>query len=900
MKTNAVPFSEPSIGPGLVLSANDTIVQTSQNVDPHRIARSQYGIVDPTVSARLEFYIYSPDGSNPSLIPSGGIPPLCVGFCVGRASLSKYLGEDLYGLSYCPGDGTVRHNGSVVATFAAAAYNQVIGAVLDMVNQTMTFSQGYTVLGSINFGAFVTAGDPIFYAATVSGSPGAMAVNANAGQTPLRYSTGGFYHLKPGITPLYLATEGYITASTDSRPNQVYTPNIDRQDQPIQIPRVCSKPWPFGSSMPSTLGGGQVQVLVKDPNYQINTLLTQDFRDQVIQFDNVQAGQAYSTRDSVFTGVIDRVTPNTDQTRTIYAGDKRLLLQQQLIRPLFFPNVDTAFAGKPYPFVAGIVRTMVAAQYNSASLIGQLTDAPIAAFGKVLSQGVEIAYGIDYVVLADGASIQLTQAPPGKVTFDFTTYGGAFNPTLADLLAGGGQFGSIANDGGGGGVNQPHGWTAAGGYGSLDAANTVFQVRGSSPNKYIEQSQKADAIYWAEFPALNIGPGEIVAYEIVVKQAPYFGPGVDALGQPITISPAKIYFCGMPDFNGQFYRWGDFEVPQPQNYSGGPTPSPVTYRGSFINTSTQTLPFVLGLACNNMIQGTGGITSAWQFDSITLVQLPSLLANVPLDGPGLDWLYQACTITHGPWEQSDYDATGAQAIDAATKYVGGVAYHSSETPMCQAAKQKVLDSWGAMDYPTRNGKISIFRLEAPEDASSVAGTLFAYDVLDYLICTPDNAEGLSTRLSGGYQPDPYSESDFANVTQSDVPQQVRKLLEQPYQWTATSSVPLAEKYQYAETVSPLLSVFDVEADGQAEITRMCSLYTKERHFYVGTFKVDSFAPFEIGQVWRVVYPLPTLNDPTQPPLAIYNGTGYSGQQLLLLAVTDIPSEGKAILTFWGL
>jgi hypothetical protein len=43
MKTNAVPFDQNAIGGGLVLSVNDTILQTSTAVDCHRHARSKFG-----------------------------------------------------------------------------------------------------------------------------------------------------------------------------------------------------------------------------------------------------------------------------------------------------------------------------------------------------------------------------------------------------------------------------------------------------------------------------------------------------------------------------------------------------------------------------------------------------------------------------------------------------------------------------------------------------------------------------------------------------------------------------------------------------------------------------------------------------------------------------------------
>ncbi len=60
-----------------------------------------------------------------------------------------------------------------------------------------------------------------------------------------------------------------------------------------------------------------------------------------------------------------------------------------------------------------------------------------------------MAYTIDFSIMSDAESFSLAVPPPGKISAETTTYGGAFNPSSADLLSGDGVFGSTTDDGGG-------------------------------------------------------------------------------------------------------------------------------------------------------------------------------------------------------------------------------------------------------------------------------------------------------------------------------------------------------------------------------------------------------------------------------------------------------------------
>src|SRR6185503_11008288 len=135
----------------------------------------------------------------------------------------------------------------------------------------------------------------------------------------------------------------------------------------------------------------------------------------------------------------------------------------------------------------------------------------------------------------------------------------------------------------------------------------------------------------------------------------------------------------------------------------------------------------------------------------------------------------------------------ATNIDDETGYKYGIHVSENETPQVMDVARMVLDSATADVYVNRSGKVSTVRLIAPEDVATglVAGSLVANDFQGYLQPFPDNAENLSTRMAGCRNYDPYSEADFANLSFDDVPQIVRKQLEQPYQWTVTANASLS-------------------------------------------------------------------------------------------------------------
>jgi hypothetical protein len=948
-------FDEAACGQYLTLSVADTIVQTSKNVDAHRMVRSKY---PAQKASTVEFYFYSPNGHTPSLAPVSGVPPLVLGFCTKDAALNKFLGEDLYGYSWCPGDGNLRNNNEVIATFAVAPLNTYVSMTVDLVNATATFAIGKTVIGSVALPA-----GQIYYAGTVSGDIGELALQANAGQDPQRNpTTAGYWtHLDTGITPIFLATEDFLSSPIDPIPNQQFAGDVDRSHSPMVISRGFV-PWVLGSSKPSAMGEStQLQISLKDPN-NIYAPLVAGCRNQLARIQRGYLDSAMSTFENVFTAVLDKCEKTGDQTKMLYATGKLALLESQPIRAQFAPNDDPAVRGKSRPMQLGVRRNHTPPFFNAKLRNVAIADMPIASFGKIRIGGVEKALGIDLVVLANSEDANLTSDPQGTVLVETSTYGGTYTTDSTDALAGDGEFGAGGNAGGPqtatstssitvgtgnkafvvgtgksfangsiaratstvtnawmqgtvtysgstltinvtstsgvgtdthwsitGGVNQPTNWEGGGGYPN-DPLATVFQVSGSGSAHYIHQEQKADAIYWLKHKTMLVQPGESIAYEVDVRGAPYTGTSRDASGNTLTIDPAYLTFAGMTGAAVSYYAWTKFAVP-----AAG------VYRGFFTNTQTTALPLIMGNLCNNLIDGSGGVFSALDLNHIRVARLPDILQNVDFKTVPLDWVLRQLMIAHGPLKDADYNPAGAVAIDAATGYSYGVGGGADDSTLIKDYVQRVCASSCSGVYETRDGQIGVAQFVDPD---LVADANLAFDLVTSQFETPvitsaNMAEGLSTRISGGENINPQSVSDFASATLTAVPQQVRDLLQQKFQWTKAAGVSLAECYASAERADPLPSALDREVDGQTEATRVNSIFVKERFFHESTVKTPIAAQLDIGQVGRITYD-PTYVDQlgnvvhlnASEPIA-------SGIKVQILWMVEQPSEGSTLVIFHG-
>jgi hypothetical protein len=438
-------FDAQNIGSHLGLSNGNLQLATQVTSDNLRMARST---ATAFVPSNVEFLIYSPDATKPTLASKA----MMIGLCTSAATFGNYLGADANGWGYSPSDGNLYTNGAVAQFFGTATYGDYITLEVDTKNRILSIFKNGAVLGTYA----LPSNKKFYFAATVSGTPTGMALLGNTGAAPFQYpiaNLSGWWSPRVTINPVYLGTEPFISAPTDTLKHQKFSGDIDRAQSVVTISRGVNF-WPWGASRPSSMASGaSISIDLLDPNKLYDAMLTSDVRDLPVVLSRVAQDGTLNGAEPVYRAVMDRVEQTSDQTKRVILKDKIVLAQAQLTRPIFPPPVEPAVAGKTRPMALGICRNYTPDLYDGTNFNYACSDGPLTAFGTVRIQGVPQVYGGSYVITPDGAGIQLITsgtptAPAGKLTVESTSFAGTFSATSSDFLQGYGAFGSLAINGG--------------------------------------------------------------------------------------------------------------------------------------------------------------------------------------------------------------------------------------------------------------------------------------------------------------------------------------------------------------------------------------------------------------------------------------------------------------------
>lgn len=480
---------------------------------------------------------------------------------------------------------------------------------------------------------------------------------------------------------------------------------------------------------------------------------------------------------------------------------------------------------------------------------------------------------------ATGAIVKMQSRGTPGATMTGTVTGGGGGPGFTTLtntvtsVTGSGTFNDWNIIGG---VNQPTGWTAGGGYPN-DPHNSTFQVQGSAPNKFIRQAQEASAIFWwypSDVPIV-LHANHSYAYKIDLAAIPYFGPVQDASGAKYTNTPGFLVF----GYNTNQFIAFNMLAKIPIDHVG-------TYSGVFINNTGSNQNLVIGFLPNNTIQGSGGIFSNLDITDIIINELPALSDNVSLTGDTFTQLSKDILVYHGPLADAELNTTDTDAIQTATGYSYGIHINSTDTPIVKDIDQQLLDSVFSCRYPDEFGNFRTGRLFAPEGVlvGNLAGSLTQTDTCGEIICYPDMAENLTTKISGCKNYSPLNGSDYGSTTTSDTPLNVRAQLGTDFQWTVASGIQLAQRYFNQYGKDALQTLLDQMPHGLAEIIYVNKLYATPRNFYVGKFFEPIGRTFKLMQTWKLTYPLPTL---------------AAGTQLVIVGRQRQPQQLFNTLILWG-
>jgi len=240
-------------------------------------------------------------------------------------------------------------------------------------------------------------------------------------------------------------------------------------------------------------------------------------------------------------------------------------------------------------------------------------------------------------------------------------------------------------------------------------------------------------------------------------------------------------------------------------------------------------------------------------------------------------------VTRGSLTTSDIDLTALAAIDTAAGYVVG--WHSlggevRGIDLVTLAAQ----SFGCAIFQDANGELVPVMLDEP-----AASADFELDELEIteISYEADTAPGLSTKMHYGRNYAPHSQDDLGGLPASTTTAitQLKLDLQQDVR-TVTTTETLHAVYADAEDRPPLDSILSEQADAQAEIDRICALYTVPRAFYTVRAFVQAATAHTI--------------EPGATVQVTHSRYGLSGGVNLLVVAARSDFLGNAVdLVLWG-
>lgn len=242
-----------------------------------------------------------------------------------------------------------------------------------------------------------------------------------------------------------------------------------------------------------------------------------------------------------------------------------------------------------------------------------------------------------------------------------------------------------------------------------------------------------------------------------------------------------------------------------------------------------------------------------------------------------DFMTQLC-VTRGGLVSGDLDSTAINALNTKAPYVMG--FHAREAVMIDQIIRDLMDCFCGWMVPTYDGKLTVGRLEEP--ASTATLSLTRYDLTGRPLCTLDTAKGLTDRLGAVRNWSLHSDSDIA----TSVSLATRERLKVEYQEVVKALGALSPTYAHALTAAVRGSLLLLRAQALAEISRVATLYRKERYFYEIPCLLDisTANTLAIGATVRVTYPAFDL---------------AAGKNLLVLGVDSSIRRQKSTLVCWG-
>jgi hypothetical protein len=705
------------------------------------------------------------------------------------------------GFGLRPGNGTVVSNGANLA--AVGAFDERIPIGIYLYLSALVCTCTWLVDGTAIYTAALPTGKIWVPAASLGAAQaGDRSVSFNFGQDRFDRFTGndGWFRATSGLDTITvsLASEGFLSAPTDTPANKTFSPAIIDAKNLFQ--KRAPLPWMYRSAGASAASNSSFStVTLLNKNGALNSLRDADVRDSTFVLQKMDAPQfgtgTLTAAANQCVAIIDAITaPSRSTLQITLRGTLSRFDKPCPVRriPWFY---DDAVAGKAMPIGLGARRNLQPIPLDEEQNLFLIGDAPqtnvplVADGGKPLDQ---LATPPQWTSALNGCGFKTQTKPIFRLSADASTYGGQYMPGVVDVLNGDGSFTTWA-----GGV--PHGWALPTSPPSVVANGSISQdtTGGGSALKITSRvPYNPGAIvggyygYPVPLATAILQPGRTYRITLKIKQSTGATVGGTYGFAMLTslVDDSRYWITPFHDF----LTWT----------SGGGL-NTYTYQYTVPSTLTAPLPIYLCLA--SAIDDLAGAPTS-NIASISLddvvVELLGQFTSAPLVGMTLTQAFTEILVVRCDEPAGIFSLADTQAIDAATGILIGLEY--DEQPNVLKMLQDAADAYGAVVFEDENGVIRVRRFIDPRygtpvakfDRSRINGDEKATLVL------ADNAIGLTTSLGCRPNQVPFSGAgDFK--TTSDFVTDEAVSLSQREAWSAEAQIEFesnvwpAQEYAFA-------------------------------------------------------------------------------------------------------
>lgn len=503
---------------------------------------------------------------------------------------------------------------------SSAAYSGLSGTLYLMVGATTAFN------ATLNAGASAFA-----YAVPDGGLPGLWTTSADTS------------------TPLYIASEGFITNNVDAVANTLFTGRLLPSSR-LEIDRSVSV-WPWQRNASARTGLGQLIIDNRDAAFDSWRAL--NIRGKAVTLEFATPDEIYGTTAPTYTTwcacTVDTVAFNKDGTIALVLGDRNLLLDKPATSKTFGAWVAEAVRERSQ-YVALGTAYFDPALVDSSSYIFDACDDVVWAVDEVRDRGDLDTLTTDYTVRNNG--IDKVHVPVGRVSGKFRCGVKRGTQLFTDAFT---SWSAGAFD------NNPTSWTVSG----ESSANERIYER-TSGRVALKKTGGGPALYMER----NVGFVAASTY-VVTLVVTYYGTG-----------------------EVRFYTSNGAGVTSSELFRIDGTKRVGTH--SFLVTPTAGQTYL-------RFQMPASFTGEVEFESVT-INAATHIQRLP------DWV-EELIVTRGALQSSEYSSSSVTALDTLAPYTLG--YFTAGAASIRAILQETLDSFCGWLTRDRDGVLRVGRLQEP-------------------------------------------------------------------------------------------------------------------------------------------------------------------------------------------